>query len=139
MTHSSQDLQHWMSLWDETVLQEKQDIIRNALDESDLVLFFTKNNEVFGAPEESRLVFARMKNPDSDTPKGWGSEANFKALNLENALKGYKTETVIGINDLKKIKIIDKDDALKALCKEAKKFALDKSFKDIVGNNDTPV
>lgn len=139
MTHSSQDLQHWMDLWNNTVLQEKQDIIRNALDESDLVLFFKKNNEVFGAPEESRLVFARMKNPDNDTPKGWSSEANFKAINLENALKGYKTETVIGANDLKKIKIIDKDDALKALCKEAEKFTLDKSFKDIVGNNDTPV
>jgi hypothetical protein len=86
---------------------------------NDFVLFFTKDKTIFGAPEESRLIFARMKKPDVDDKK-WVKDANFSALNLNNALEGLKTEVLFSYSDLKKIEVIDQDKAYTKLAKIAK-------------------
>lgn len=90
---------------------ENQDI-DNILNSSSLVLFFTKDGDIFGAPEESRVVFARMKNPDDAK---WQKEASFVALNLFKTLLGEPTKSVFGANDLKSLKVIDRDKAVHSI------------------------
>ena len=51
-----------MDKWDNQVLHEK--MIDNFIDENGLLLFFTKGKDCFGAPEQSRLVFAKLKDDD---------------------------------------------------------------------------
>lgn len=89
----------------------KKQKVRSLIDGHALIMFFTKGEGIFGAPEESRLVFAKMKNPDDDMSDGWQDEANFAAFDLIKALAGDKVENLFSTKDLGKIKVIDKDKA----------------------------
>jgi hypothetical protein len=97
--------------------ESKQDKVRNLIDGQNLILFFTKGDNLFGAPEESRLVFAKMKSPDDDMPDGWADDANFAAFDLMKALVGDRVENMFGKKDMKQIKIIDPEDAHSMLMK----------------------
>jgi hypothetical protein len=103
-----------MEAWVESApyLQAKALIETNSL-----ILFFEKDKKLYGAPETSRVIFARMKNPDKDTPKGWLEEANFAAFDLKEAMRGKKIEVLISNKDLKSIKILSESDAVKRLGK----------------------
>jgi hypothetical protein len=98
--------------------EDKLNKIRNIIDNQNLILFFKKDGKIYGAPEESRVVFAKMKNPDEDATKSWIKEANFSAFDLEKALQGKAVEAIFSIKDFNKIKIIDKEVAETALSKE---------------------
>jgi len=98
--------------------QNNKEQIKAMLGTNDFVFFFEKNKEIYGAPEESRLMFARMKNPDPED-NGWVKEANFSGLNLNKALKGEKTESLFSHTYLTKIKILDQDAAYDKLSKLA--------------------
>lgn len=101
--------------WDEI----KNDFNKKCLiEDNDIVFFFKKDKILYGASEDSRLTFARMKNPDPEDKK-WSKDATFSAYDLE---KEKPTETVFGSKDLKKIKIIDKEVAEKHLDKKGKKM-----------------
>ena len=104
------DFRHLMDLWDES---QEMDKVEAMLSANQLILFFKKNGNMYGAPESSRLVFARMKNPDKDTPKTYVDEANFMAVNLTKAVQGEEEKVVFGKSDLKDIKIIDQDEVKK--------------------------
>ncbi len=95
--------------------EEKESKVKNLLGGQNFIMFFTTDsgNSVFGAPENSRVVFARMKNPDSETDGL--DDANFMAVDLIKALMGQKVQNMFGNKDLSKIKIIDKDVAEKKL------------------------
>src|SRR5581483_4126086 len=88
-----------MDIYDETMLLEKNkkearhNKVKSIIDGKNLIMFFKKNGSIFGAPEESRIVFARMKNPD-ETPDDWDDEANFNAFDLIKALSGDATENL---------------------------------------------
>jgi hypothetical protein len=111
-----------MDIWDENLDQEeKKNQIRRMVDGENLILFFKKDGDVFGAPEESRVVFARMKNPDDETPEGWLDDANFIAVNLVKAMQGDKTTHMFSSKDLKSIKVVDKDAVEGLLMKEPAK------------------
>lgn len=99
--------------------ESKQDKVRNLIDGQNLILFFTKGGNLFGAPEESRLVFAKMKDPepDDDMPVGWANDANFAAFDLMKALIGDRVENMFGKKDMKQIKIIDPENAHSMLMK----------------------
>ncbi len=90
-------------------VEDKQNKVKNILDGQNLILFFTKDDGIFGAPEESRVVFAKMKNPDEDMPDGWADEAQFMATDLIKAMMGDKTDNIFGAKDLKSIRIQDRD------------------------------
>lgn len=108
--------------------EAKQDKIRNLIDGQNLILFFTKDGNLFGAPEESRLVFANMKSPNQDMPDSWADEANFVAFDLMKALIGDRVENMFGKKDMKQIKIVDPDEAHSMLMKSPKnkvKHAID--------------
>jgi len=91
------------------------------------VFFFKKENEIFGAGEDSRVVFAKMKHPDEDMPSGWKDEANFSAHNLKRSVIGDPSQNVFSSKDLKKINILDKDKVSEILHKEVKKLG-EKAF-----------
>lgn len=98
-----------MTLWDEH--NEKKAKADKILDGSNLILFFTKNKAVYGAPEESRLVFAKMKHPDEEVPENWANQASFSAFDLMRAMTGEKIENLFSCKDLDDIKVIDRDEA----------------------------
>lgn len=105
-----------MDLWDDYLLEEEDaNKLRHTLEAQGFVLFFKKGSEYFGASEDSRVVFARMKNPDDEMPDGWEDEASFSAINLNKLVKGEPAQHVFGKTDLKKIKIVDRDDVVEAL------------------------
>lgn len=88
------------------------------LEDNDLVFFFKKDKILYGASENSRLVFARMKNPESEDKK-WSEDATFSAYNLEEE---KPNEVVFGSKDLDKIKVLDQEKAEKELDKKGKKM-----------------
>lgn len=96
---------------------QKRNKIKSLLDGQNLIMFFTKDNKLFGAPEESRIVFAKMMNPkgDEDMPDNWEDAANFMAFDLMNALAGQNTGNIFSAKDLPLIKVLDRDKMEKKL------------------------
>lgn len=103
-----------LNLWDKALFvenkkkAEQQNKVKNIIDGQNLIMFFKHNNKTFGAPEDSRIVFARMKNPDDEIPE---DEVNFPAYDLLQALNGDSTESSFSANDLPDINIITRDEA----------------------------
>jgi len=91
------------------------------------VFFFKKGKDIFGAGEDSRVVFAKMKHPDDDLPSGWKEEANFSAHNLQRSVIGDPSQNIFSHKDLKKIKILDKEAVSELLHKEVEKLG-EKAF-----------
>lgn len=122
------------------VNESRKHKIRNLVDGHNFIMFFTKDNGVFGAPEESRLVFAKMKTPDEETPDGWADEASFAAFDMIKALAGDKVQNLFSKKDLKKIKIIDRNAAENILlnlpgscpCQDVMKVGHDKEGAGII-------
>lgn len=111
-----------MDKWD-ACLEEmaEQEAISDMLDKRGMILFFKKGDEIFGAPEESRLVFAKMKSNDEDMPATWKDEAKFIACNLIKSIIGQHVENLFGMKDLNDLNLIDRDDAVSELMKRSKK------------------
>lgn len=98
--------------WTAWVIREGQeDRVHTLLDGNGLLMFFKKDGDYFGAPEESRLTFAKMKNPEGDRM----DDASFVAINLTRTVMGEPTKVIINKKDLKKIKIVKREDAEKKL------------------------
>jgi hypothetical protein len=113
-----------MDLWDEATLVEdkkndkKQGKVKSIIDGKNLIMFFRKGDSIFGAPEDSRIVFARMKNPEADDmPEDWGNDASFNAFDLVKALGGDSVENLFSMKDLPEIDVITRDEAENALMK----------------------
>ena len=51
-----------ITIWDDYLLREAEEAKLNALLDN-FVLFFEKDKNIFGATEESRVIFARKKKP----------------------------------------------------------------------------
>ncbi len=92
--------------------------ISNLLDSRGYIMFFKKDGQVFGAPEESRIMFARLKTPEKDE-KQTEEPGGFLGFNLLRSMFGDMSPNLFGANDLKKIKIIDREDAEKHMKKKA--------------------
>jgi len=97
-----------LDLWDDV----KNDFDKKCLiEDNELVFFFIKDKTIYGGNENSRIIFAKMKNSDTDD-KEWKEDATFSAYNLENK---ENNESVFTYKDLDKIKIIDQETAEKKL------------------------
>ena len=112
-----------MDHWDKYLESSKS--LSEIIDENGLILFFTKDKEVYGAPEESRLIFAKLKTDKEDDPMqpGFRAEARFPAVNLRKLKSDNEEdskESVFSIKDLKKIKVIDREEAIKLIEKKKK-------------------
>jgi len=85
-----------------------------------LVLFFKKGDEYFGCPEESRLVFAKLKNPDDEEDKTWADDAAFMAFNLSKALEDDEPpKKLFYKKDLDDLEMVDRDQIEKEINKKA--------------------
>lgn len=100
---------------DALVREELDDKIRTLVNSPGFILFFKKGEEIFGAPEDSRVAFARLKNPDDHGD----DDIDFMAFNLTRALRGEGPHTIFGKKDLKKIHVLDREDAEKKLLSQA--------------------
>jgi hypothetical protein len=108
--------------WDIFCAEEDlKDKIHSLVEGPSFVFFFKKGDIVYGAPEESRVTFARMKTDDKDMPEGWEEEATFMAINLTKVVRNDPgAQTVFSYKDIKKIKVLDKKQAYKKLLKQSK-------------------
>src|SRR5262245_43351002 len=103
-----------MTTWDNYLEdEEKENSVRSLLDGQGLILFFRRGQSLFGAPEESRLTFARMKNPSDDDANL--DDATFLALNLLDALVGKAHRSIFHLKDIPKLKIVPKEKCEKIL------------------------
>ena len=103
----------------EAITQEKAGNIKAIIDNNDLILFFKFNKDLFGTTEESRVVFARMKNPSTDNSTAWRKEAGFTGLNLSKTVtSGERKEQMFEFKDLKNIQIVEKEEVIHKLEKE---------------------
>jgi len=115
---SSLDFRELLNRWDEAKPKMELELkVNDLLDGRNYIFFFEKDKNVFGAPEESRVVFAKMKIPDDELPDNWAKEANFSAHNLTKAVQGENTQNIFNVEDLDKIKILDQEEARKMLLK----------------------
>jgi hypothetical protein len=108
--------------WDQYLAEEdRQNKIRSIVDSPNLVLFFVKDGTIYGAPENSRVIFARLKSKGDEDGEKWKKDADFMAINLSSLVGEDKiSQSVMGKKDLKKIKVIDKEEAERRLKKEPK-------------------
>lgn len=105
-----------MYLWDQQILNERKEKIKSMLDNGNLIFFFSKDGEFFGCPEESRLVFAKIKHPDDDVTPAWADEAAFMAYNLSKALTAEEMpQRLFSKPDISNIQILDKEKIEKLL------------------------
>jgi hypothetical protein len=110
--------------WD--IQLENIDSMNDLLDKHELILFFKKGDDYFGAPEDSRVVFAKLKTDTEDDPMmpGFRQEARFPAFNLVKFLSNdpeRSTESVFGIKDLPKISVCTREEAVDNMMKFSKK------------------
>jgi hypothetical protein len=107
-----------MDIWDNCCMREEDSSakINMMLDGQNLIMYFTKDNQLYGCSEESRLTFARMKHPNKDDANL--KEARFGAINLYDALTGKITENLFSKKDLKGLKIVSKDKCESLLIKK---------------------
>jgi hypothetical protein len=98
-----------MDLWDEH--EQKIGHVRSLIDGNGLLMFFRRNGSIYGAPEEGRIVFAKMKQPDEDTPQDWAKDASFTAFDLLKALggDGEQSQCVFSHKDLADLEVVDRD------------------------------
>lgn len=103
-------------------IQEQEKSIHDLMDRHGMILFFKKDNTIFGAPEDSRLIFAKLKNddPKDDDPMvpGFRDEARFTGIDLLKAMFGSpedSVETMFGNDDIPKINVCNRDDVVKII------------------------
>lgn len=115
------DVREMIDLWYETLAyDELEKKMQDFLDSSGFLLFFRHDDAIYGAGEDGRIVFARIKHPNEEDPKEWGNQASFSALNLTRLVQGEPVQSMFGKKDLKGLKVIDSQEALELLMKTAK-------------------
>ena len=104
-----------MDTWDENLQLERKEKVKSMID-NNLLFFFKKGKELFGCPEESRLIFAKLKNPDEDVTPSWHDEAAFLAYNLSRSLEEDEPpKQLFYKKDMDNLVIMDKETLEKLL------------------------
>ena len=107
---------YWRSLWEAALDDQQKKKLKMMLDGGGLIFYFRYKDEVYCAPEGSRVTFAKMKDPDDeDHTPGWLREANFMATNLTKMGQGQQVQTIFGEKDLKDVDVLSKEEAYDAL------------------------
>ena len=110
-----------MDKWDRhCFIEEQEKSVHDLLDRHGMILFFKKGDDLFGAPEESRLIFAKLKSDDEDDPMmpGFRDEAKFIGVNLMKSMFGSpedSVENMFGQEDIPNIQVCDRDDVVKMI------------------------
>lgn len=102
--------------WNDYLFQENK--IQKFLDENQLIFFFEKDGEIYGSSEDGRMAFATMH--DKDEHKSIKNEIRVLAINLVKSLEDEKSESMFSIKQMKKIKVLDREEVEKILHKKIK-------------------
>jgi len=108
-------MKNFRDFWESSLSDLQQKKLRMLFDGGNLLFFFRYNNEVYGAPELSRVTFAKMKNPDDDESMGFRKEASFTATNLSKLAIGQQQTMLFVYKDLPQIGVLSKEEAMRAL------------------------
>lgn len=117
------DFRPLLDHWDQILFQEnKKKQLDELFDKHDLTLFFKKDKQIYGCPEEGRVIFAKLKAGDNLSAMmiGKKEDVKFLAYNLSKAMYGNEDEaiqTLLGKPDLKSIKVISREKAIEKLAK----------------------
>jgi len=115
-------MRHLIDTWEQaTADEDKLQRVRDIIDGQELLLFFQSKGNIYGAPEESRIVFAKMKHPDEEVSDEWIEDASFSAMNLTRALNGERSENIFSVKDMDDIAVISPDVVEDRLLSKAKK------------------
>jgi hypothetical protein len=108
-----------MDLWDLSLAEEElESKIKALVEGGEYVMFLKKDGDVYGVPEEGRVVYARMKHPDEDS-KGWVDEATFIGMNLTKMVQGHPSQSIFAKKDFGQIKVISSEKAIARLAKQS--------------------
>lgn len=116
MMNDIENFKDTMATWNTYLL--KEDKIQNFFDENELIFFFQKGDNIYGANEDGRLTFATMNDKKED--KRVRDEIRVLAINLVKSINDEKSESMFNMKEMKKIKILDRDEAEKILHKKIK-------------------
>ena len=106
---------NFIQLWKEQLNQENKEKIKKLI-ENELSLFFEYEKEIFGADEDARLTFAKLKIPDEDYHPSWDEAASFLAINITRGLKEENIpKKMFYKKDIKKIKIVNDEEVKKII------------------------
>lgn len=104
------------SIWEQKIEESNKAKILKFIKQEDLTFFFKINDDYFAASEDSRLIFAKLKNPDEDYHPSWDEEASFLAFNLSRGIKEDNIpRNLFYKKDMKQMKIIDVEEVEKLL------------------------
>ena len=101
------------------VTEDVREKIESMIDDGEYILFFKKDGNIFAASEDSRVAFAKMKNPDDDMPKNWEEEASFTADNMNKMIRGEPSQHVFSKKDMNEMKVMDREKVIEELGKKA--------------------
>jgi hypothetical protein len=108
-------------MWEETLENDElRNQIRLLLDGQQFIFYFRKGDYIYGAGEDARVTFAKLKDPDEEEyDQEWAKEATFLGVNLQRALEGAKIFNIFGQKDLKQIKVLEREEVEKELTQVA--------------------
>lgn len=106
-----------MKLWDS--FTEKDERVQKMLDDNQLIFFFKKNGEIYGASEDGRMSFACIN--DDEEPESVKREVRVHAMNLSKSFSGEKAEVMFDRDAMSDITVLDRDEIESILHKSKKK------------------
>ena len=107
------------------ITEDAKEKVESMIDEGEYILFFKKDGDIFAASEDSRVAFAKMKNPDEEMPVNWEEEASFTADNMDKMIKGEPGQHVFSKKDMNEMKVMDRDKVIEELGKKAQSLGDD--------------
>lgn len=120
ITKAGHEFREMLNNWDCCLFeQSKINAINLMIDGQGFVSFFEFEDNIYGAQETHRVTLAKLMSDDDEALSGWKDEANFLAINLTKALLGKPEQHIFYFNDLGKINIISKKDAMQSLIASA--------------------
>ena len=111
----SHKFRNFLDLWEiQCQIDQEIEKINGIFDKHGIIIFFKKGDDYYGAPESSRLVFAKLKSNDPDNPVSIGLKDQIRvpAINLIKAMFGDDKENVqvaLSADDLENVEVCDRD------------------------------
>lgn len=117
----SHKMRNLLDLWESNCeLNQEVEKINGIFDKHGMILFLKNGDEYYGAPESSRLVFAKLRSKDADNPLSIGlrDQIRVPAFNLMKACNGNEQDSIqvaLTPDDLEEMEVCDRDQTIDAL------------------------
>lgn len=117
----SHKMRNLLDLWESTCdVNDEIEKINGIFDKHGLILFLKRGEDYYGAPENSRLMFAKIKSNDADNPVSIGmrDQIRIPAFNLMKAMSGNDQESIqvaLTPDDLEDMEVCDREKTIDAL------------------------